>query len=78
MQSGGSQVQSMQLLLKEARQHAAELQTDKHQLEHSQQNLQHALAQVSHVLPCSRTTLCGDLGGALSQMSLGVFHNRSL
>jgi len=46
MQSGGSQLESMQLLLRDARQHAADLQKDKQALQQTQQRLQHALAQV--------------------------------
>lgn len=45
VQSGGSQLESMQLLLTDARQHAADLQADNSHLQHTQDSLQKALAQ---------------------------------
>ncbi len=46
MQSGGSKLESMQVLLRDARQHAADLQTDKQQLQHMQNRLKQALVKV--------------------------------
>ncbi len=46
VQSGGSQLESMQVLLRDARQHAADLQTDKQQLQHMQNRLKQALVKV--------------------------------
>lgn len=46
VQSGGSQLESLQVLLRDARQHAADLQTDKHQLQHMQNRLKQALVKV--------------------------------
>ncbi|KAL3151233.1 hypothetical protein ABBQ38_013074 [Trebouxia sp. C0009 RCD-2024] len=43
--SGGSQMESMQLLLRDARQHATDLLADNHLLQQSQDRLQKALAQ---------------------------------
>ena len=50
VQSGGSQLESMQVLLRDARQHAADLQTDKQQLQHMQNRLKHALVKVMKYL----------------------------
>ena len=50
LQSGGSQLESLQLLLTDARQHAADLQADKARLQQAQAKLQQAFAQVSALL----------------------------
>ena len=47
VQSGGSQLESVQVLLRDARQHAADLQTDKQQLQHMQNRLKQALVKVT-------------------------------
>ncbi|KAL0018930.1 hypothetical protein WJX79_001773 [Trebouxia sp. C0005] len=47
LQSGGSQLESMQVLLRDARQHAADLQTDKQQLQHMQNRLKQALLKAN-------------------------------
>ncbi|DBB07098.1 TPA: hypothetical protein ACH3X1_011679 [Trebouxia sp. C0004] len=47
LQSGGSQLESMQVLLRDARQHASGLQTDKQQLQHMQNRLKQALVKAS-------------------------------
>ena len=51
MQSGNSQLESLQLVVRDARQHAADLQADNDLLQQTQQTLQTALAQV-YVLAC--------------------------
>ena len=57
MQSGGSQLESMQLLLRDARQHAADLQADVAHLQQTQHTLQQALAEVSALRSPSISTL---------------------
>lgn len=47
MQSGGSQLESSQVLLRDARQHGAGLQADKQQLEGMQRRLKRALVKVN-------------------------------
>lgn len=59
VQSGGSQLESMQVLLRDARQHAADLQTDKQQLQHMQNRLKQALLKVMlHMLNMCVSCLC--------------------
>ena len=53
LQAGESQLEGLQMVLKDARLHAAGLEADKHRLEHALQKTQQALAEVACSLHCS-------------------------
>ena len=73
LQSGGSQLESLQLLLTDARQHAADLQTDKAHLQQAQTKLQQALAHVSAFLQHTVTRVMDsqDVQTALTNPGFG-------
>ena len=75
MQSGGSQLESLQVLLREARQHAAGLQGEQQQLEHMQRRLKQALIKVTPPCVCLSVLLSVLLSVCLPSSSVHVCIN---